>query len=92
MACHLISAKPLSEPMIIYCQLEPSEKNLREILIEIQLTKFNILSWPQSVNPWHSDFFYPLVIASNLSVQYMIDDKIISTKCFLNVEHIEGIS
>ena len=27
LACHLFSAKPLSEPKLAYCQLDPSEES-----------------------------------------------------------------
>ena len=36
MACHPFGTKPLSEPILGYCQLNPQEKNFREILIKIQ--------------------------------------------------------
>ena len=28
MACHLLSAKPLPKPVLIYCQLDPKEQIL----------------------------------------------------------------
>ena len=37
MACHLVGAKPLSEPMLKYCQLDPWEQTSGEILIEINI-------------------------------------------------------
>ena len=38
MACRLVSAKPLSEPMLEYCKLDPKEQS--EILIEFQTLSF----------------------------------------------------
>ena len=32
MACRLFDAKPLSKPMLLYCQLDHLEKNFNEIL------------------------------------------------------------
>ena len=34
MACRLFGAKPLSEPMLGFCQLDPKEQNFGEILIK----------------------------------------------------------
>ena len=36
MACHLFGAKPLSKPMLHYCQMDPLGIYFREILIYIQ--------------------------------------------------------
>ena len=36
MACRLVGAKPLSDPMLKYCQLDLQEKYFHEILFEIQ--------------------------------------------------------
>ena len=62
MACHLFAAKPLSEPMLKYCQLDPWEQILvkftRNLNISIQENAFEnavceiavILPRPQCVN------------------------------------------
>ena len=36
MACRLFGAKPLSKPMLGYCQLDPLEQTSVKILIKIQ--------------------------------------------------------
>ena len=36
MACRLFGSKPLSKPMLVYCQLDPWEQTLLKILIKIQ--------------------------------------------------------
>ena len=38
MACLLFGAKPLREPMLVYCRLDPQEGNLCDIWIEIQFS------------------------------------------------------
>ena len=35
MACCLFAAKPLSEPMLYYCQQDPLEKNVSQIVFQI---------------------------------------------------------
>ena len=62
MACRLIGVKPLSEPMLIYCKLNPLEQTslkfelnaltfLEEIAFENVICKMSaILFWPQCVN------------------------------------------
>ena len=61
MACCLFITKPLSKPMLGYCQLDPQEQNFTEILIKIQnfsLTKMHLkilsVKWQPfcSVNEW----------------------------------------
>ena len=39
MAWRLVGTKPLSEPVLDYCLLDPKEKNLSEILIKIHTTE-----------------------------------------------------
>ena len=36
MSCHVFGAKPLPEPMLTYCQLDPQEQNPSEIEMKIQ--------------------------------------------------------
>ena len=40
MACRLFDTKPLSGPMLGYCQLEPHEQNFSEILTKLQNFSF----------------------------------------------------
>ena len=42
MSRRLFNTKPLPEPMLIYCLLEPEEKNFSKILIKIILIQQNI--------------------------------------------------
>ena len=42
MACRLFSAKPLSKPMLGYCQLDPWEKNFSEIITNFSFTKMQL--------------------------------------------------
>ena len=62
MACHLVGAKPLSEPMLAYCQLDPLEqtsaKSESKFIFFIQENAFENVVWkmtailcrPQCVN------------------------------------------
>ena len=53
MSCRLFGAKPLSKPMLDYCQLEPREgTNLSEILIKIQILSFNKINLKTSSSKW----------------------------------------
>ena len=40
MACRLIGAQPLSEPMLEYCRFAPLGTNFNEILIKIHTFSF----------------------------------------------------
>ena len=53
MACRLLSAKPLSEPMLKYNQLDPKKHNSVKYWSKFEKMRLNlvaILSSPQSVN------------------------------------------
>ena len=39
-ACRLLAAKPLSDPMLIYCRLDPSEQTSGELLLDIHIFSF----------------------------------------------------
>ena len=40
MACRLFSAKPLPEPMLVYCQLDSRE----QIAVELELESYNFIN------------------------------------------------
>ena len=52
MACWLFGTKPLSKPMLGYCQLEIQEKNLSKILIKIQNFSFTKMHLKISSAKW----------------------------------------
>ena len=54
MARHLFSAKPLSEPMLIYCQLVPSEINFSETSMEIKTFSFKKMHLKMLSGKWRS--------------------------------------
>ena len=58
MACHLFSTKPLSAPVLYYCQLDSWEQTSVKLYLKLSFKKIHlevsaILSWPQCVN-WTS--------------------------------------
>ena len=57
MACHLAGAKPLSEPILEYCQIGPLGTNFSEILTEIQNFSFMKMHLKMSSAKWRP--FYP---------------------------------
>ena len=52
MACRLFGAKPLSKPMLGYCQLDPWGTNFSEILIKIQNFSFTKIHLKLSSVKW----------------------------------------
>ena len=58
MACRLLRAKALSEPMLIYYQLDPWEKNISEISMEIPTFSF------KKCHLWNAVFLYFVVVTS----------------------------
>ena len=44
MACRLVGAKPLSEPMLKYCKFDPKEQILGEMLIEIHTPQGGLMA------------------------------------------------
>ena len=51
MACRLVGAKPLSEPVLEYCYFTPQE----QISVERHLRNGGIFSQPQCVNKWRPE-------------------------------------
>ena len=58
MACHLFSAKPLFEPILPYCQLDPREHisvkfyrkfSFKKMHLKMSSEMVAILSWPECV-------------------------------------------
>ena len=56
MACHLVGAKPLSEPMLDYCQLEPREQT-------------SVESWAK-VMQFYSSFLFPPDVELYFPLEY----------------------
>ena len=52
MGCRLFNAKPLSKPMLGYCQLDPLEKNFSEIFIKMQNFSFTKMHLKISSAKW----------------------------------------
>ena len=52
MACRLFGAKPLSEPMLPYCQLDPKEHIFNEILTKIPKFSFKKILLKMSTTKW----------------------------------------
>ena len=52
MACRLLGTKPLSEPMLVYCYLEPSNTHFSEIGIEILTFPFKKIQLKMSSANW----------------------------------------
>ena len=60
-ACRRFGAKPLSKSVLLYCPLDPKERNFIEIWIEIHILSFTNLHLKTSVKwwpfcPWGDEF------------------------------------
>ena len=54
MACHLVGAKPLPEPMMNVCQVDPQEQTSVELKIKMQISSLMKLHLKRSSAKWRS--------------------------------------
>ena len=73
MACRLVSAKPLPEPMLEYCQFDTWENG--EILSEIHAILFMKMPWEMSSPKWGrtSTAYNTLVFIRNISLTHLMN-------------------
>ena len=74
MACRLAGDKPLSEPMLEYCKLDPWQQNFNEILIEIYLFSFKKMHLKIAVSRSGSNFVPGLNVLTACIRKHMIMD------------------
>ena len=74
MACRLAGAKPLSESMLEYCQLDPWEQNFTENLVEIYIFSLKKMHLKMSPGIWRPFclIFNVLVAASGLLPPFLL--------------------
>ena len=82
MACRLFDAKPLSEQMLVYCELVRWEQtsgkfeskyddfHSRKFILKCRLRHGSHLSLPQYVNPWRADEAYMCQCTRSSLVRY----------------------